>query len=103
VKSLLEYRLILFQSSIEMETFNCKLQRMAAFKSDQLLPKLANFRSSVMLRFGITRFLSTFTYVNTYIPLALCPKGLQRYFRGYQNYLAMRNAEDVSGGKPIAV
>jgi hypothetical protein len=49
-------------------------------------------------------------YIHTYIPLTLYPRRGSRGVRYssetptfYQNYLAMRNTADVTGGKPIAI
>jgi hypothetical protein len=52
-----------------------------------------------------------FMYIHTYIPLMLYPqsgsRGNLRYYSEsptfYQNYLAMSNTADVTGGKPIDV
>jgi hypothetical protein len=49
-------------------------------------------------------------YIHTYIPLTLYPRRGSRGISDiaprptfYQNYLAVRNTADVTGGKPIAV
>jgi hypothetical protein len=50
------------------------------------------------------------TYIHTYIPLTLYPRRGSIGFSDiaprptfYQNYVAVRNTADVTGGKPIAV
>jgi hypothetical protein len=56
----------------------------------------------------IIHILEPLTIIHTYIPHTLYPgQGLLRHSSEmptfYQNYLAMRNTADVTGGKPITV